>query len=343
MMLTVKHKGILIKTIIAILIIVFIVAYFNKGIISDITNILIASFILAYILKPIKNFIARKIKVKVSTISIFIILGLLTLFVIILYLIIPILYKEINNLGPIIDNAIGFFENLEQKSKIGASPLISFIYEELRVKLSNYLVIMSNILINGLISISENITSIAVIPVVTYYFLADSKRISNKLLLMVPLKKRNIVRKIIKDSDKLLGKYILGQLVLSLIVGILTFVVLIIFKVKFPIGLAALNGIFNIIPYFGPLFGGVPVIFIAFLDSTSKGIYVAISIFILQQIEGNILAPKITGDTTDMHPIIIIILLLIGEKFGGLIGMVIAVPIGVIIKVIYEDIDYYLF
>ena len=65
--------------------------------------------------------------------------------------------------------------------------------------------------------------------------------------------------------------------------------------------------------------------------------------FLIQQIEGNILSPKITGDSTNMHPIIIIILLLIGEKLGGFVGMIIAVPIGVIIKVIYEDINDYLF
>ena len=87
----------------------------------------------------------------------------------------------------------------------------------------------------------------------------------------------------------------------------------------------------------------MPVILIALLDSPTKGIWAAIAIFIIQQIEGNILSPKITGDSTNIHPLVILLLLLIGEKFGGFIGMVIAIPIGVIIKVIYEDINYYLF
>ena len=87
----------------------------------------------------------------------------------------------------------------------------------------------------------------------------------------------------------------------------------------------------------------VPAVFVALIDSPSKAIWAIIGMFILQQLEGNILSPKITGDSTNMHPIIIIILLLIGEMFGGLVGMILAVPIGVIIKVIYEDANYYLF
>ncbi|MDB2111168.1 AI-2E family transporter, partial [Clostridium paraputrificum] len=130
---------------------------------------------------------------------------------------------------------------------------------------------------------------------------------------------------------------------LSLIVGVITFIALILIRVKFPLWLSILNGIFNIIPYFGPIFGAVPVVFIAFLESPTKALWAALAILIIQQVEGNILSPKITGNSTNMHPLVIIILLLIGESFCGFVGMILAVPIGVIIKVIYEDINYYIF
>ena len=114
-------------------------------------------------------------------------------------------------------------------------------------------------------------------------------------------------------------------------------------RVKFPLWLSILNGVFNIIPYFGPIFGAVPVVFIALLESPTKALWAALAILIIQQVEGNILSPKITGNSTNMHPLVIIILLLIGESFCGFVGMILAVPIGVIIKVIYEDINYYIF
>ena len=146
-----------------------------------------------------------------------------------------------------------------------------------------------------------------------------------------------------KNIDKILSRYIFSQLLLSLIIGVLSFILLLILRVKFPLVLAIINGVANIIPYFGPIIGGIPIIFMALTSSVSKGIISAIGVFLIQQFEGNFLAPKITGDSTNMHPIVIIILLVLGDKIGGVIGMVLIVPIAVIIKVIYDDIDYYLF
>ena len=82
---------------------------------------------------------------------------------------------------------------------------------------------------------------------------------------------------------------------------------------------------------------------VALIDSPAKGLWIGLGILLIQQIEGNILAPKITADSTNIHPIVIIIILLIGEKIGGVCGMILAVPIGVILKVIYDDLNYYLF
>ena len=79
------------------------------------------------------------------------------------------------------------------------------------------------------------------------------------------------------------------------------------------------------------------------MESPEKAVWTVIAMTIIQQVEGNILSPKITADSTNMHPLMIIILLLLGEKLGGFIGMIIIIPIGVIIKVIYEDINDYLF
>lgn len=336
-------KKIIIKIIIAIIIVLYIINYKNNGIAKDLTNILIASFIAAYILNPVKRFISKKVKIKSSYISLIIILSLLVLSVLTIIIVSPIIYREINNLGPAVDRTIEFLENIEKNNNISNSPLASYIYSDSKLRLTEYLTVFSNSMINFMIKISENLTQIAVVPVVTYYFLADSKRIVSKIITFVPLNIRHIVKKIIKDSDVLLEKYIAGQIVLSVIVAVITFAVLVIFKVKFSLILSLINGIFNVIPFFGPILGAIPIIIVSFLDSVQKGIYVTIAIIIIQQLEGNILCPKITGESTDIHPIIIILLLLVGEQLGGFIGMILAVPIGVIIKVIYQDIDYYIF
>ena len=114
-------------------------------------------------------------------------------------------------------------------------------------------------------------------------------------------------------------------------------------KVEFPLILSLINGVFNIIPYFGPIFGAIPAIFIALLISPKTALYTALWLFALQQIEGSLLSPKIIGDSISMHPLTVIFLLIIGGELGGVLGMILAVPVGVVIKVICEDLNYYLF
>ena len=82
---------------------------------------------------------------------------------------------------------------------------------------------------------------------------------------------------------------------------------------------------------------------IALIKSKSAALWTAICIFIIQQIEGNILSPLITAYSVKIHPITVIILLLIGEKIGGIAGMILAVPLGVVVKQILDDINYYLY
>ncbi|WP_010236017.1 AI-2E family transporter [Clostridium arbusti] len=202
-------------------------------------------------------------------------------------------------------------------------------------------------LINNLIDLSvkigQNILAIAVIPVISYYFLSDGENIKNKFLRLFSIKWRNIIRKILNDVDKSLSRYIVGQLTLSAIISILTFGILFFLKVDYPVILSVLNGVFNIIPYFGPVFGAIPAIIVAFMESPKVALFTAIWLYILQLIEGNIICPKITGDSINMHPFLVIILLLIGEKIGGFIGMILIIPIAVVIKVIYEDLNYYFY
>ena len=246
-------------------------------------------------------------------------------------------------MGNILDNIDSYVESLAQKMNLNNISLFEDIYMRIRDEMNIFLRTFSNNLFDNILSCLESLISLAIIPIVTYYFLVDGELIFNKLLLILPTEKRIIAKNVITHIDKVLSRYIISQLLLSVIIGVLTTVALLILNVKFAIVLGIFNGIFNIVPYFGPIIGGIPAVFVALMESPNKALWTAFVVFIIQQIEGNILSPKITGDSTNMHPIIIIILLLIGEKVGGFIGMIIIVPIAVIIKVIYEDINDYLF
>ena len=339
-----KYKGLIVKLIISIVIaisIVMIYAFVEP--IRAVTNLLIISIVIAYTLKPLRNYFCEKLHISYKKSSLLIILLLLLSFVGLIYCIVPTMLNESGNFGVMLDSIEEYILSLAARFKLDRLPIFETIYIQIGEKINMILSNTSTHLVDNLIDMGENLVTLAIVPITTYYFLADSKLIYNKLLLVLPTDKRVIVKNINKNIDKILSRYILSQLLLCLIIGVLSFILLLILRVKFPLVLSIINAVANIIPYFGLIIGGVPIIFIALTGSVTKGIIAAIGVILIQQVEGNFLAPKITGDSTNMHPIIIIILLVLGDKIGGVIGMVLIVPIAVIIKVIYDDIDYYLF
>jgi predicted PurR-regulated permease PerM len=164
-----------------------------------------------------------------------------------------------------------------------------------------------------------------------------------KLCICIPVSNKSILKDIGNDINKVLGKYILSQLFLSAIIAVLTFISLMILKVDYAIVLSILNGMCNIIPYVGPIFGAIPAIIIALIQSPKLALWTTIVLYIIQQIEGDIISPKITGNSINMHPLTVILLVIIGGKIGGIIGMILVIPITVVLKVIYNDLDYYMY
>ncbi|HBJ2613975.1 TPA: AI-2E family transporter, partial [Clostridium botulinum] len=221
--------------------------------------------------------------------------------------------------------------------------ILGGILNKINVKIESYTVSIGENILNKFVGFGENILDYAVIPIIVYYFLAAGNKIIQKFFMIFPVKVRGIVKNVFEDIDKILARYIISQIILCLIITILTFLVLVGLGIKLPILLSLINGFFNIIPYFGPVIGSLPAILIAFTKSPKTALWALILLYSIQQIEGDILSPKITGDSVDMHPLTVILLLLIGGKIYGFLGMVLAIPIGVIMKIIYEDLNYYLF
>ncbi|MGG7057478.1 AI-2E family transporter [Clostridium nigeriense] len=338
-----KSKKVLKYIIVALLFIFILILYLKVKTLNSIVNIIFISFILAYALKPLRDILSDKFKMKKKTASLIIISSILFTIVLFFYIVIPSILRESYNFGSVLDNVDEYVEAMAKKFNIDNIAFFQSIYGRISDETNILLRTFSNNMLDNLMTLLESIISMAIIPIVTYYFLVDGELIFNKLMLILPTDKRVIAKKVITHIDKVLARYIISQLLLSLIIGILTTISLFVLRVKFSLILGIFNGIFNIIPYFGPIIGGIPAILIALMESPNKALWTLVVMFIIQQIEGNILSPKITGDSTNMHPIIIIILLLIGEKLGGFIGMIIIVPVAVIIKVIYEDINDYLF
>jgi predicted PurR-regulated permease PerM len=339
----ISKKKLAIAIVSIILFLVVIGMAIRTPIIKQLINLVIISFIVAYILKPIYMVLINK-GVNKKLASALIIVGLVGLIILTFVMIIPSIFSESSNLDKSINDLGKYLTQANSKIKIlNKNKVMSGIVDTVYSKANAQIIVILDKILNLIMSLSENLITYMVSPLIIYYFLCDSENMINKALIIFPPESRNVIKKIIEDIDKVLGKYIISQLILCGFITVATFFILIFLKVDFPLILALINGIFNIIPYFGPIFGVIPAIFIGLLISTKTALYVVLCFFVLQQIEGDVLSPKIIGDSISMHPLTVIILLLIGGSVGGILGMILAVPLGVMIKVIYQDLNYYLF
>lgn len=192
--------------------------------------------------------------------------------------------------------------------------------------------------INGLTDIGIHAMNWLLAFVVAFYLLQDKARclaLSDRVFIHLCGKHYNRIKSLTKDVDSVFTSYIRGQVIDSIIVAVLTSVALTLIRLDFAIIIGIISGIFNLIPYFGPVVGFVLSIIIGVLDpNPMKALYGAIAIFIIQQIDGWFIVPKIVGDCVKLHPVVVLLAILIGGNLFGLIGMLLAVPIAAFIRLL---------
>ncbi len=212
-----KYKSLIYKTIIAVVLILLSIAiyiYFTP--IRDVINLLLISFIIAYTLKPLRNFLSQRFNISAKKSSLLIILLVLLAFIGLLYCIVPSILKESGNFGVMLDSIEEYVLALATRFKLDRLPVFETVYLQVGEKINMILSNASTNLVDNMISLGENIVGLAVVPITTYYLLADGHLIYNKLLLVFPTDKRVLIKNINNNIDKILSRYILSQLLLSL-------------------------------------------------------------------------------------------------------------------------------
>ena len=201
----------------------------------------------------------------------------------------------------------------------------------------------NNLTTNSLSGIIDTITKIisssagvALGILIGFYFSLDFDKLTLRLKGWIPVKHKSETFKVLNELNLMARGYVSGTLFTSLGVAFFTFVGLIISGISSPLLFAVFCGITNIIPYFGPYIGGIPTVIVAFSISPMCGIIAAITIIIVQFLDGNIINPIVVGKATDIHPITIVIGLLVFQHYFGIIGMILATPIIGAIKILFN-------
>ena len=193
-----------------------------------------------------------------------------------------------------------------------------------------------------LTTVASSIWNIILGIIVSIYLLIDKEKfcalIKKITYAIFPKSASEKILEVSYMSNSIFGKFLIGKIVDSAIIGVLTFFILALCKMPYAILVSVIVGITNIIPFFGPFIGAVPSFIIILFISPVKALWFLVIIFIIQQLDGNIIGPKILGDSIGISAFWILFSILVAGKFLGLIGMVIGVPLFAVIYAIVKEI-----
>lgn len=200
---------------------------------------------------------------------------------------------------------------------------------------------------SGLFSILIAMKNILIGVIVMVYLLNMKEKLITQAKMIVysafPLKAANKIVEEFRYVHHVFGGFIIGKLLDSLIIGILSFVLLTWMKMPYVLLVSVIIGVTNVIPFFGPFIGAVPSAFLILLVSPMKCLYFIGFIFLLQQFDGNILGPKILGDSTGLSSFWVLFSILLFGGLFGFVGMIIGVPtFAVFYKLVTELVSYLL-
>ena len=332
------------------------------GVISPVINAFIAAYLLYYPVVYIENWINKgldklvpkrdreKRQASIRLISVTLIfLAVIGLIAMIINFIIPPLFDNIKILIRSIPKYEAQFNIwMKEIGKVLNTLNIDITNINIFNYVKDFLINGGQLLINslgGLISsFSSFVIDLVVSVILTFYFLKDKEKLFAMIskfgtIVCTPKVKDNIID-FVKTLDDVVGKYLLGTILDSFIVGVVSVLLMILIKHPFAILIGVAAGFTNVIPYVGPIVGSGLAFVLGAFTSLGLGITGAVLLLLYQQIDGNIVQPKIVGDKVGLLPVWILIAVLIGGSYFGGIGMIASVPtaalIGVYIDRLYK-------
>ena len=319
---------------IVVLIFMFAIGWFFYTL-SNIVTILIISMLFAYILDPVASQLeAKGFSRSLATVLIFVIFFLL-LFVV-GWWIFPTLFNELlviqKNLNPHSTQDIFIqIENFIQEKFAFINLSNVNIQGEINKLISNF----SKQIIAFAANLVSVISAVVIIPFITFFLLKDGRDMKKLFISYIPNRYFEMSLNVLHKVDIQLGGYLRGQFIEALVVGTLSILALWILGIKYFILIGIFAGLANLIPYVGPVAGAVPAILVAITNGADSTliIYIIIAFIIIQLIDNVIMQPLVLSKSVNLHPLLIVLAILIGGNFFGILGMFLAVPVAGILKV----------
>lgn len=184
-------------------------------------------------------------------------------------------------------------------------------------------------------SVAGIVMLVITVPFMLFYMLKDGDRFIPTLKPYFPEKHKDEIETLLRKMSHTISKYISGQMIECLFVGMFTFLGYLIIGVDYAFLFGVISGVTNMIPYIGPYIGLAPALLATVFMDPWKAVLACIVVLIVQQVDGNIVYPNVIGKSLDIHPLTIIIILLVAGNIAGLLGMILGVPFYAVCKTIF--------
>jgi predicted PurR-regulated permease PerM len=300
--------------------------------------VLVSGF-LYYILRPLVNYLEGKgIGRAVATLLIYFVVTCLSTLLVVAFG--PMLQYQIQTF---ISNTPKMVEGLKEQIEIlQQNRLLAAYFSQNHVDVSSKIAEY----INGLINYATDYLSSAIsfmtsilliittIPIILYYFLIGGQKAMNDMIGFLPKSYANIAKETMDEIDAALSGYIIGRIIICIALGAMIYIGFLLIGLPYPLLLALVATVMNLIPFIGPIIGVIPALIVAITQSYSMVIWVAVIVLLSQQVDGNLLAPHVFRKRMDLHPLTVVLLLLAGEKLAGILGMILAIPVYMVFKII---------
>lgn len=314
----------------------------------DIALVVLAAIVISSAIEPgVRFFIAKKIP-RVFAVALIYILVALLVFAIFISVIPPLLAEMsgvVANIPTYLSQVNQVIPLLDESILQGYVPLVT----EIAANISNPSFLsavnssisgVSGTVITNAGLIASNVFNIILIVVLSFYFSVTDDGVGSFLRIVTPLRYENYVTSLWKRTKEKIGAWMQGQLLLAVLVGLMVYLGLLLGGVKHALLLAFLAGFLELIPVFGPVLAAVPAIILTLLD---RGLVGAGGVFLwyllVQQFENHLFYPLVVKKIVGISPLLVILALVVGGRLGGLLGIILSVPVSVLLVEFLDDLD----
>ncbi len=327
----------------------------------------VIAFLIAYILNPLVAALQRlRIRRAIAVVLIYVLLlNVLVLGSVLLSQVVGELGRLVSLIPTSFDNIAGFAERvslwlqglLERlpsvlSDRFGVEGTNDEIAREIEARFTGFVAGMvesingfleslvregPGLLLSGATNLLSTTFQVFLIVLASAYFLYDFPKFVAAFRRVVPVRWRSLYDDLSDKTDRAVGGYLRGQLLITLVLGVFIFIGLSILGIPLALAISFLAAIFNLVPYLGPIIGVIPAVLLGFTVSPLTALLAIVVFIVANQLEGNFLSPLILSRSTNLHPVTVLLAILAGVGLFGFVGALLAVPTVALIKIVLEE------